>query len=368
MARTTPQVVNGRLTGHSGQESVAVGSSSWFAWLEQATRFAFRDPAGTFTARREVRGRGTYWRAYRTIDNRQRRAYLGRSADLTPERLRAVAAQLATDPHAPAASAAGRETPADPSPASSAPEAPESFVLLATKVYVPRPRSVLVPRSRLLQRLEAGLRGPLTVIAAPAGFGKTTLLADWLAPNDERGTMNDERPNHRSSLIAHRSKVAWLSLDAGDNDPTIFLRYLIAALRMVMPPTVGAMALALLEASPLPSLATLLTTLINDLTGLDVGDGGREKASAHLNPQPSTPNPWILVLDDYHVITTPAIHTALTFLLDHLPPTVHLVVASREDPPLPLARQRARGQVAELRATDLRFTLGEATAFLRDVM
>src|SRR5262245_37853633 len=127
MARTTPQVVNERLTGHGAASPVAVGSPAWFSWLEQASHFAFRDPAGTFTARREAHGRGAYWRAYRTVGGRQRRAYLGRSADLTPERLRAVAAQLAADPPL-----------REPSPAPVAAQA--SVVLLATKLYVPRPR------------------------------------------------------------------------------------------------------------------------------------------------------------------------------------------------------------------------------------
>ena len=167
MARTTPQVTDDRLTGHGSPDAVAVGSPAWFAWLEQASRFAFRGPTGTFTARHESHGRGAYWRAYRTVGGRQRRAYLGRSADLTAERLRAVAAQLATDS-------------SDQQPSAIAPAAHTSFVLLATKLYVPRPRSALVARPRLLARLDAGLRGPLTVIAAPAGFGKTTLLAQGM--------------------------------------------------------------------------------------------------------------------------------------------------------------------------------------------
>jgi LuxR family transcriptional regulator, maltose regulon positive regulatory protein len=364
MARTTPQVENDRLTGHGAPQPVAVGSPAWFAWLEHATRFAFRDPAGTFTARREARGRGTYWRAYRTVDRRQRRAYLGRSADLTPERLRAVADQLAADPPAPpAARAAQAAEPVHPSPSPANP----SFVLLATKLYVPRPRSALVPRPRLLARLDAGLRGPLTMIAAPAGFGKTTLLADWLSKlrieNEELRKVTN-RNSFLNSQFSILNSVAWLSLDAGDNDPIIFMRYLIAALRTVMPPMVGAMALALLEASQLPPLSTLLTTLINDLTSLGLeGAGG-----AALDPRSPATGPWILVLDDYHAITTPAIHDALTFLLDHLPPTLRLAIASREDPPLPLARLRARGQVTELRAVDLRFTPDEAATFLRDVM
>src|SRR5262245_12095207 len=109
MAHTTPQVVNDRLTGHDAPDPVVVGSPAWFAWLERASRFAFRDPAGTFTARYEAHGRGAYWRAYRTVSGRQRRAYLGRSADLTLERLRAVAAQLAASPPTPPPAPTDRE-------------------------------------------------------------------------------------------------------------------------------------------------------------------------------------------------------------------------------------------------------------------
>jgi LuxR family transcriptional regulator, maltose regulon positive regulatory protein len=360
MARSTPQVTDDRLTSHGAAEPIVVGSAAWFAWLEQASGFAFRGSAGTFTARHEARGSGMYWRAYRTINGRQRRAYLGRSADLTFERLQVVAAQLAADP-------LGSES----SPI--APAAPTSVVLLATKLHIPRPSGTLIPRPRLLARLNAGLRGPLTVIAAPAGFGKTTLLASWLAPRTEGRGLRTElvatSPSPQSSVLTART--AWLALDAGDNDPTIFVRYLIAALRTVMPPRIGAMALALLEAAQLPPLTTLLTTLINDLAGQGLGVGGwglREGASAFPNPHSLSPIPHVLVLDDYHVITSPAVHEALTFLLDHLPPTLRLVIASREDPPLPLARLRARGQATELRAADLRFTHDEAAAFLRDVM
>ena len=152
------------------------------------------------------------------------------------------------------------------------------------------------------------------------------------------------RPQSSPQLPA---RVAWLALDDADNDPNTFLRYLIAALRLAVP-SAGALALALMDESQPPPLTTLLTTLINDLA--------------------EVPQPVLLALDDYHVIRSPAVHGALTFLLEHLPPALHLVIGSREDPPLPLARLRARGQIAELRAADLRFTPAEAAAFLRDVM
>ena len=139
--------------------------------------------------------------------------------------------------------------------------------------------------------------------------------------------------------------MAWLSLDPADNDPTTFLRYLIAALQTIAPNISTA---ALLRSPRLPPSDTLITALLNDLTTL--------------------PDETLLVLDDYHAIATPAIHQALTFLLDHLPPRLHLIIATREDPPLPLARLRARGQLTELRAAELRFTSDEAAAFLTTVM
>jgi LuxR family transcriptional regulator, maltose regulon positive regulatory protein len=231
------------------------------------------------------------------------------------------------------------------------PPVANALPLLTTKLALPTARANLVPRPRLIARLVGGSAGALTLIAAPAGFGKTTLLTSWLRQNDERGRTNDERsepPIHRSSFITQRFHVAWLALDVGDNDPTSFLRYVITALQQAVAAPIGALALALLEAPQLPPLPTLLTTLINDLAPVA--------------------KPVLLVLDDYHVIGTPALHEALTFLLERQPSTLHLVIASRDDPPLPLARLRAHGQVTELRAADLRFTPDEATAFLRDVM
>ena len=207
---------------------------------------------------------------------------------------------------------------------------PEQGPLLLTKLYLPRPRAQLVSRPRLLARLEAGLAGPLTLIAAPAGFGKTTLLADWLG---------------RSAATSRH--VAWLALDAGDADPLQFLRYFIAAIQTIAP-AIGAGTLPLLSAAQVPPIETLLPLLLNDLVRL--------------------PERSILVLDDYHVVDAPAVHRALAFLLDHLPTRLHLVIASRADPPLPLSRLRARGQLTELRAHDLRFTPEEAAMFLREVM
>jgi LuxR family maltose regulon positive regulatory protein len=184
-----------------------------------------------------------------------------------------------------------------------------------------------VLRPRLFAPLEAGRERTLTLLAAPAGFGKTTLLGLWL--------QHATRP------------AAWLTLDADDNEPHLFLRALIMALQTVLP-TLGAPILQVLERPEPPPLRALLAALINELTAQD--------------------QPLILVLDDYHLITAPAIHQPVTLLLDHLPPKLQVVIATREDPPLPLARWRAQGALIELRASDLRFTPDEAAAFLREVM
>ena len=207
------------------------------------------------------------------------------------------------------------------------------IALLETKLYIPRSRSGLVLRPRLSERLDQGTASKLVLVSAPAGFGKTTLLTEWLAA--------------RPAAPAGQRLAAWLSLDRGDNDPAAFWAYVIAALRTVAS-GIGENALALLD-SPQPApIETVLTTLLNDL-GAVAGE-------------------IVLVLDDYHVIDAGDVQDGMTFLLDHLPPWLHLVIASRADPALPLARMRARGELAEIRAAELRFTDDEAAAYLNDMM
>ena len=183
--------------------------------------------------------------------------------------------------------------------------------LITTKLYFPAVRRDLVARPRLLARLSEGLTGPLTLISAPAGFGKTTLVGEW-----------------RASPAGQTLPMAWLALDDDDNDPARFLTYVIAALDTIEP-GFGQPLLELLQ-SPQPALPQLiLTRFINEVSAITT--------------------PFALVLDDYHVITTPAIHDALTFLLEHLPPAMHLVLTTRIDPPAPLARLRARHHLVEIR-------------------
>ncbi len=223
-----------------------------------------------------------------------------------------------------------------------------SISLLTTKLYIPPPRPDLVPRPRLLERLAGGLRGKLTLVSAPAGFGKTTLVSEWAS----RGAV----------------PVTWLSLDEGDNDPVRFLTYFIAALQMI-DADIGETAQTVLQ-SPQPlQIESLLLGLINEIT--DIPDD----PSTVLRPSSPTHSAgelagrsFALVIDDYHVLETQQIHDALIFLLDQLPPQMHLVIMTREDPPLPLARWRARGQMTEIRASDLRFTKAEAADFLNQTM
>ncbi len=201
--------------------------------------------------------------------------------------------------------------------------------LLTTKLFVPPVRRELVPRPRLTERLDAGLHADrkLTLVSAPAGYGKTTLVSAWLAGAGQ--------------------PFAWLSLDEGDNDPARFTAYLLAALQQI-DPTIGQAAQMMFQTPRPPPVEVVLTSLINDIA-----------------PMPAS---LVLVLDDYHLIQAPPIHQQLGFLLEHQPPRMHLAIITREDPPLPLARLRARGQVTDIRQSDLRFTNEEATAFLRQAM
>ena len=201
--------------------------------------------------------------------------------------------------------------------------------LLTTKLYIPPIRPELVARALLIERLNTGLDSGhgLMLVAAPAGFGKTTLLSEWFAGR--------ERP------------TAWVSLDEDDNDPTRFWTYVVTALQTIHA-KIGGTALAALRSHQPPPAKTILTGLLNELA--------------------ASPQGIILALDDYHVISNREIHESLTYVLDHRPPTLHLVLSTRADPPLPIFRLRARGQLTELRDHDLRFTPDEAAAFLNEVM
>jgi len=220
---------------------------------------------------------------------------------------------------------------------------PGPVPILSTKFLAPPPRADLVPRPRLLRRLDEGLRQGhrLILISAPAGYGKTTLIADWgLRIADSSGP---------KSVICN-PQSCWLTLDEDDNDPALFLTNLLAALQPWLPAG-ETMAQTLLVASPDPHAQArrVLGALVNDILA-------------------TRPNPFVLVLDDLYRVTEPGVYAALDYLIEHAPPPMRLIIATRYDPPLALARLRARGQLAELRLHDLAFTLAETTAFLNDAL
>jgi LuxR family transcriptional regulator, maltose regulon positive regulatory protein len=201
--------------------------------------------------------------------------------------------------------------------------------LLITKFFIPKPRPSLVSRTRLIDRLQSILTNPLTLVSAPAGFGKTTVLTQWIADNKSR------------------FPFTWVQLDERDNDPTRFWEYFICALQKIKENTC-IKSLDLLHAPQPYPVESILTSLINDIGTIS--------------------SDFAIVLDDYHLIKTDAIHIGITFLLDHIPPKMHLVIATRTDPALPLSRFRGKGMMLEIGADDLKFTLEEAAALLRGAL
>jgi ATP/maltotriose-dependent transcriptional regulator MalT len=339
------------LREHRSQRPLTItpGDRAWLAWLDSVPSFTFQGQHGQLTVRKESRQRGDrYWYAYRRVGEKMVKRYLGRTTDLTLARLEEIAAFLTAaessplreaSAHMPAdervqdrlhpwATVEARALGADVTTAPPARVSVHRNPLLSTKLHVPRPRAQLVQRSSLVERLQQGIAGPLTLVSAPAGFGKTTLLTQWLAQSG--------------------MPVAWLSLEPEDNDPTRFLSYLIAALQTV-DAQIGTTALVMLH-TPQPAPAeAVLAMVANDLVSRDAED-------------------FALVLDDYHVITANPIQRGMTYLVEHLPPQMHLILATRTDPPFPLTRLRARGLLCEVRAADLRFGAAEASTFLWAVM
>jgi LuxR family transcriptional regulator, maltose regulon positive regulatory protein len=293
---------------------VLVDTPSWYAWLETATTFSFTCEQGTFTAHKARAGNrrgGWYWRAYRRKRGQLSRCYLGVSTNLTLAKLREAARRLAED---------AEDTP-PLVPVSISPQRRTPRVILQSTITPPRLPVQHIARPRLLALLEQGLRGPVTLVSAPAGSGKTTLLVEWAATTT--------RP------------VAWLSCEEGENDPARFLSSLIAALAYVD---------ARLDIATQPDRPwhpseheQVLTRLLNDL----------ERLLQHNT---------VLILDDVHYLTTKASQALLLFLLNHLPSRLHLLIGTRVDPP-GLARLRARQQIAELRSQELGFTPAEVEAF-----
>jgi LuxR family maltose regulon positive regulatory protein len=238
--------------------------------------------------------------------------------------------------------------------------------LLTTKLYIPPPQPKLVSRPRLIERLDAGISRKLTLVSAPAGFGKTTLLSEWIGSREYRvGTRASRESASPLTPYSHRPPVglptpsfAWLSLDEDDSDPTRFMAYLCTALRTIPclgEVAIGETAMAMLQSPQPPPIDAVLTSLINEIAAI-----------------PASHPPLALVLDDYHRVETEQIRDILTFVLDHLPlPALgglHLVIATRKDPLLSLAQLRVSGEITEIRARDLRFTIAESSAFFNQAM
>ena len=289
--------------------------AAWLAWLGSVSSFAFHSPGGSLNVYLERRPRGgVYWYAYHTSQGRTRKRYLGRTENLSLAHLEEIAQTLLRE-----------QQPA---------QALEwGMLVLSGRLSPPRLPNALVERERLLSALDGALSTPLTLLCAPAGFGKTTLLSAWAG--------------------RHTAQVAWLSLDELDTSPTRFWVSLIAALRHCggYAPSFGETAVALLQSPQPPSPSTILTALLQEL----------ENRVAH-------PAPIVLIVDDYQVIEEQAIHQGMSFFLEHLPAHLHVILASRVDPDLPLARWRMRGQLTEIRADELRFREVEASQYLGQML
>lgn len=298
--------------------------AAWFAWLAEHASFSFQGKAGQLNLLKEARERGGegYWYAYHRRGKQMHKKYAGRSRNLTTAHLETLAQTLCS-----AARSSGAQSETSQSPE----------LLLEPKLRLPRLHASLVERSRLFALLDAGWERKLTLLSAPAGFGKTTLARQWI---ESRGAQNQIPP------------VAWVSLDAGDNDPLRFWRYVITACRFLQIDS-GQAALSLLSRTSRPPFKSLS---LEDLL------------TAFLNAVSRSPQDGILVLEDYHVIVEPLIHESMALLLDHLPPTLHLIILSRNDPALPLTRLRAGGELCELHAADLRFSAEEIAAFLQQAL
>jgi LuxR family maltose regulon positive regulatory protein len=329
------------------------GDEEWYGWLAAHASFAFQGRDGHLNLLKEGRKSGGqgYWYAYRSQGGRTAKRYVGSTEKLSVERLESTAraftdlveetAQGQNGERARAAEESIDRRAQDQTVQEHEGVAPSvEGPLLMPKLHLPRLHSSLIVRERLLTLLDEGLERRLTLVSASAGFGKTTLVRQWIA----EGSESEQFPF-----------VAWVSLDVGDNDPVRFWRYVMTACQSVQS-DLAQEALALLQTAPQPpfglshleTLEAVLTTFLNGVA--------------------QCTRRGILVLEDYHVITTPRIHEMMTFLLDHLPANLHIVMITRSDPPLPLARLRARNELCEVRATELRFSHEETATFLKQAI
>ncbi len=308
----SPILTQGGLSDAAGKPPIALDTPAWLNWLSEHTAFAYQGMPISFTARREQRPGGSYWYAYKRVHGRLLKRYLGRGADLTEQRLQEVAqAFLSPDDEVVTQTA----TPA----------------LVATRFVLPRLPPGAVPRPQLLARFTHATERSCTMIIAPAGFGKTTLLALGCEP-----------------LRALGWHIAWLSLETSERDLMRFWLYLFKALERAASGSTREALRVLRESSHIGDSEALLIPLINTL------------AKRHV--------PLLLVLDDYHLAETSAIDATLLFLVEHLPDTLRLIILSRSEPALPLARWRVQGLLAEIRQEELRFSHAEVERFLTHTM
>ncbi|BCL83736.1 LuxR family transcriptional regulator [Ktedonobacteria bacterium brp13] len=331
-----------QLSEQTDQERTCVPLESesrrWKQWLSQVSSFTFQSKDGThFTALKERRTRGgAYWTAYRKVQGKFKCKYLGVPQEITLSRLERVSAALAERERQPVSS----RTFLPGLPAFLDQNGPEIALsdqaqkhLLETKFFVPTSLHTLLARPRLTSLLDEGIRRQLTLVSAPAGFGKTSLLAHWVHSLSQRTLENQ--------------KVAWVSLDVADKSAVQFWTYVLTALER-SEPGIAISALQMVQNPHIPALEEILTTFINVLS--------------------QATNQYVLILDDYYLADEQAIHTSLNYLLEHQPPQLHLILLTRIDPPLNLSRLRVRGQMLEIRTDQLRCTTEEAAAFLKEIM
>jgi ATP/maltotriose-dependent transcriptional regulator MalT len=325
--RTIARVKGGKLyRPQTESEPIVVGSPAWFDWLEHHRAFLFIGRKGRFTAyKSDTNSDGEIWEAIRTRNGQQSCVHLGPSPELTLKRLQAVMQTFAVlELTGEGGVTPGTFKPRKPHKATPV-GSPRS--LLSTKLYRPHVGSDVILRARLMERMNAALDGKATLVSAPAGFGKTTLVAEWVQTT--------------------RRPTAWLSLDEHDNELAVFVAPLLAALHTIFPDAFEGTA-SLLSAPHFPPPDRLAAQLVNDLATL--------------------PEAIVLVLDDYHHIQHREVHALFEALISHLPPQVHVVLASRFDPPLPLATWVAKGYLHIVGHADLRFTREETQAFLARIL